>query len=66
MSIELNPDYDPETWKLGYQNRQFDVGQLPDLEGRPSTALDAMSDPPAAMVTAAHEENPPQEPYVVT
>ena len=66
MTIKLNPDYDPDTWKTGYQDRQFGVGQLPDLDGRPSSALDAMSDPPAAMVTAAHEANPPQEPTVVT
>ena len=66
MTIKLNPDYDPDTWKTGYQDRQFGVGQLPDLDGRPSSALDAMSDPPAAMVTAAHEDNPPKEPTVVT
>lgn len=66
MTTPVHPDYDPDTWKGGYQDRQFGVAQLPDLEGRPSSAYDAMSNPSAAMTTAVHEDNPPQEPNVVT
>ena len=59
--MELNPDFSPDNWKLGYQHSQSGVGQREDLGGYPSSALDSMSDPPEAMVTGAKEDNPPQD-----
>lgn len=45
-----DPAYLANTWKIGYQSRQFGVGG--------ADALDAMALPPTAMVTATHEPNP--------
>lgn len=41
----LNPDYNPNTWKLGYQSRQS------GLAG--PSVFEAMSNPPTAMADAA-------------
>ena len=49
----LNPDYDPNVWKPGYQARQHGVAT--------ASVLGGLATPPAAMVTAATQamENPP-------
>lgn len=49
------PDYDPDVWALGYQQRQF--GQGTDPDGRPPSAWAGLADPPAAMTTAVNLPN---------
>jgi len=46
----LGPDYNPDAWKLGYQQRQFGVGEDPG--GRPPSVYNALANPPASMTTA--------------
>lgn len=43
-----NPAYNPETWSLGYQGRQFGVAG--------PSVYEALANPPEAMTTAV--ENP--------
>ena len=60
MTVKGNapgPDYDPDSWKLGYQTRQFGVADDPSPSGLsspmpPGSAYSAMANPPAAMTTA--------------
>lgn len=43
-----NPDYNPDTWKLGYQQRQF--GQVDDPANLDIAT--ALANPPTSMLTA--------------
>lgn len=54
----LGPDYDPESWKLGYQSRQF--GAFPDPQGFPGGAYSALANPPESMTIAAGLPFPPE------
>jgi hypothetical protein len=58
------PDYNPANWKLGYQTSQFGVGNnatyAPSGGAYPPSVIDALANPPAAMVTAYAEPAPPQ------
>lgn len=46
----LGSDYNPATWSLGYQVRQFGVGA--DMNPLNAQVSFAMADPPEAMTTA--------------
>jgi hypothetical protein len=55
-----SPDYNPATWALGYQVRQFGLGQDPlpsglthnSTEGVPASIYAALANPPTTMTTA--------------
>jgi hypothetical protein len=62
-----DPAYNPNAWKLGYQSRQFGVGQDPTPTGSanttspsgvPSSVQPSLTSPPAAMTTAAGKALP--------
>jgi len=46
----LGPDYDPDSWSLGYQIRQFGVGA--DVNPLNAEVQNAMANPPDALTTA--------------
>jgi hypothetical protein len=57
--VDAHPDYNPLTWALGYQVRQFGVAADPTPSGLqannrhyPSSVYSAMANPPADMTTA--------------
>ena len=52
MAINLAPasNYDPTTWALGYQDRQF--GLSGPSEQETASILNALHSPPEAMITA--------------
>lgn len=43
-----SPDYDPNTWKLGYQQRQFGAPGVDNTDD----IISGLSNPPTAMLTA--------------
>jgi hypothetical protein len=51
-----DPAYNPATWSLGYQQRQFGVAADPDPSGvgpeLPGSIYSALANPPANMTTA--------------
>jgi hypothetical protein len=51
------PDYDPDTWKLGYQQAQFGLGCDPPGD-RPPSIYSALANPPANMTAAIDLPNP--------
>lgn len=59
-----DPDYNPDTWKLGYQDRQFGMGADPVPTGSSGgsapypSAYGALADPPATMTTAIEKAIP--------
>lgn len=57
MTIQYSdPAYNPETWSLGYQQRQFGVAADPSPTGTgpesPGSIYSALANPPDAMTTA--------------
>jgi hypothetical protein len=55
--IGSNPAYNPATWSLGYQNRQFGVAADPVPTGSETpleypSVYSALANPPANMTTA--------------
>lgn len=55
---ELNPDYDPDAWKLGYQARQFGVAG--DSVADAGSVYPALANPSEEM-TAAFATEPDHE-----
>lgn len=49
--FNLNPDYDPDLWALGYQGRQFGVAG--DDVAQAAQVLSGLADPSEEMAAAA-------------
>lgn len=56
MTSYTDPAYNPETWSLGYQQRQFGRAADPDPSGVgpeiPGSIYSALANPPDSMTTA--------------
>lgn len=62
---EYDPVYDPDTWKLGYQGRQFGVAG--NSVALAASVQSGLANPPAGMVVAATviSDEPPAKHVIV-